>query len=114
MASLRCALSSQLITASILAERESPALIRRHQSRCLRCQAHLASLRATRRALAGLRQEQEPTPVRLQERILGLTMAAGAPLPHRHWLPAAAALGVLVAVAAARRLSQGRSSPGRI
>jgi hypothetical protein len=114
MASLRCALSSQVITASVLTERKVPAMVRRHQSRCLRCQAHHASLRNTRRALAGLRQEQEPAPARLQERILGLTVAAGAPLPHRHWLPAAAAVGVVVAVAAARRLSQGRSSPGGI
>ena len=59
---MRCAFYRNLLTAAILAGEDPGWPLASHTGNCIRCQAHVASLRTTRRRLAELGQEQIRTP----------------------------------------------------
>jgi hypothetical protein len=95
----RCFVVENLVTAALVAERSLPRLASGHQARCLRCQAHGASLRSTRRVLAGMAPTRELAPPELEGAILGTALVAGATTGGKTWLPAA--VGAVVVLAAA-------------
>jgi hypothetical protein len=101
---LRCLLVGNVVTGSMLTERPLPRFVSGHQARCLRCQAHGASVRTTRRVLAGMATKHEVPPPDLEAAVLGTALVAGAASGGKTWLPAAAgAVVVLVAAWAWRR-----------
>ena len=99
----------QLVTASILAERPLPALATGHHTSCLRCQAHSASIRSTRRALAGLSRTRELPPVAIETAVLGTALVASTDSAAKPWLPAAVATAVVLAAAWAWRRREARA-----
>jgi hypothetical protein len=62
MSRLYCAVASNFLTASVLTGARLAWPWRSHLSGCLRCQAHLASVRATRRRLGDMRFENVGLP----------------------------------------------------
>jgi MYXO-CTERM domain-containing protein len=109
MRQIRCVMVGQLVTASILTERPLPGLATSHQTSCLRCQAHSASLRATRRTLAGLSKTREMPPIEIEMAVLGTTLVASTDAAAKPWLPAAAATAVLLAAAWVWRRREARA-----
>jgi MYXO-CTERM domain-containing protein len=99
----RCAVVAQLVTASILTGRSLPALATGHQTSCLRCQAHSASLRSTRRALAGLGKTRHVPPPEIEAAVLGTAPVPSTDATAKPWLPTAVATAVVLAAAWAWR-----------
>ena len=67
---IRCALIQNLLTAAILAGEEPGWPIRSHVGHCIKCQAHAASLRATRRRLSELGHEQLTPPAGFEIQVM--------------------------------------------
>ena len=109
MRQLRCAIVGQLVTASILTDRPLPALATGHQTSCLRCQAHSASIRATRRTLAGLTKTREVPPIEIEAAVLGTALVTSVDAAAKPWLPAAVATAVVLAAAWAWRRREARA-----
>ena len=59
---IRCTLMRNLITAAVLAGEDPGWPIASHAAHCIKCQAHVASLRATRRRLSELGSERVNPP----------------------------------------------------
>ena len=55
---IRCTVLRNLITAAVLADEEPGWPVASHTGHCIKCQAHVASLRATRRRLSDLGSER--------------------------------------------------------
>jgi len=51
---IRCAVMRNLLTSAVLADEDPGWPVASHAGRCIKCQAHVASLRATRRRLSEL------------------------------------------------------------
>lgn len=109
MRQLRCAMVEQLVTASILADRPLPTLATGHHTSCLRCQAHSASIRSTRRALAGLLKTRGVPPLEIEAAVLGTALVASTDPAAKPWLPAAVATVVVLAAAWAWRRREARA-----
>jgi MYXO-CTERM domain-containing protein len=109
MRQLRCAMVGHLVTASILTDRALPALATGHQTSCLRCQAHSASIRSTRRALAGLARIREVPPIEIEAAVLGTALVASTEAAAKPWLPAAVATAAVLAAAWAWRRREARA-----
>jgi anti-sigma factor RsiW len=89
---IRCALYRNLLTAAILAGEDPGWPLRSHTGQCIRCQAHVASLRATRRRLAELGNESIPSPVGFESQVMTRLENLIDPLPPRgRWVRAAGA-----------------------
>jgi len=99
----------QLVTATMLAERPLPRLAADHQTSCLRCQAHGASIRSTRRALAGLANIREVPPVEIEDAVLGTVLVVPTDTAAKPWFPAAVATAVVLAAAWAWRRREARA-----
>ena len=67
---IRCAFYRNLLTAVVLAGEDPGWPLRSHAGRCIKCQAHVASLRATRRRLAELGNEQIAAPVDFEAQVM--------------------------------------------
>ena len=67
---IRCAIARNLLTRAVLRGDEPGRLTRSHGRHCIRCQAHVASLRATRRRLAEIRDEPVELPAGLRQQVL--------------------------------------------
>jgi MYXO-CTERM domain-containing protein len=106
---LRCVIVGQLVTASILADPPLPSLATGHQTSCLRCQAHSASVRATRRTLAGLSKIREVPPIEIETAVLGTALVASTDAADKPWVPAAVATAVVLAAAWAWRRREARA-----
>lgn len=106
---IRCALIQNLLTASILAGEDPGWPIRSHAGQCIKCQAHAASLRATRRRLYELGHEQITPPVGFETQVMdGLETAFRPVFANVRWARAAGAsmaAALLAAVWMRRRAS---------
>lgn len=109
MRKLRCVVVGQVVTAALLSDRPLSYLVAGHQDRCLRCQAHGASIRSTRRALANMANTREVPPLELETAVLGTALVAGTEVEGKAWFPAAVAAAVLVAAAWAWRHREARA-----
>lgn len=67
--SLYCAVATNALTASVLMENPVGWPWNSHLAGCLRCQAHLASVKATRRRLRDMRTEMVSPPAELLENV---------------------------------------------
>jgi anti-sigma factor RsiW len=77
MSRLFCAVASNFLTASVLSEARLTWPWRSHLTGCLRCQAHLASVKATRRRLGDMRFENVGLPSGFDQTV---TSALGVPV----------------------------------
>jgi hypothetical protein len=77
MSRLYCDVASNFLTASVLSEARLTWPWRSHLRGCLRCQAHLASVRATRRRLGDMRFENVGLPSGFDQTVTG---ALGGPV----------------------------------
>ncbi|HKX75011.1 MAG TPA: hypothetical protein VJR05_06435 [Acidimicrobiia bacterium] len=110
MRTVACAVCSHFITAALLTGRELAGPVRHHQSGCLRCQAHAASLRSSRRLMAGLSEPLHPPPRGLRQQVMGTLEGDPKLPPDSHWWPAAATTGAAVVVLMAWRWRSLRST----
>lgn len=69
MSRLYCALATNALTASVLTEKPVGWPWNSHIAGCLRCQAHLASVKATRRRLRDMRTEMVSPSAELLENV---------------------------------------------
>jgi hypothetical protein len=105
---IRCELSKSLLTAAVLAGEEPGWPIGSHSAHCIKCQAHVASLRATRRRLSEMGKDRVETPPGFQVQVLD-RLNEGAEFPdgsNGRWVRAAGAsmaAALLAAVWARRR-----------
>ena len=111
MRPVRCLVCSQLVTAAVLAGRPSFSLVARHEVHCLRCQAHRASLRITRRTLGSFGAVKERPPAVIAQGVLGSIVAShpaalGPSGSDRPWWPAAAGVAFAALAAWGWRRSQ--------
>ena len=61
--------------------------LRSHTGQCIKCQAHVASVRATRRRLAELGNEQVATPVGFESQIMERLESRAEPqAPNGRWV----------------------------
>ena len=67
---IRCTLLRNLITASVLADEEPGWPVASHAGHCIKCQAHVASLRATRRRLSEFGSEGVTQPLGFETLVL--------------------------------------------
>jgi hypothetical protein len=89
---IRCALVQNLLTAAVLAGEDPGWPIRSHADQCIKCQAHAASLRATRRRLSELGHEQITPPVGFEIQVMdGLESAFPPASANFRWARAAGA-----------------------
>ena len=89
---IRCALYRNLLTAAILAGEDPGWPLRSHTGRCIKCQAHVASLRATRRRLAEMGNERIASPVGFESQVMNSLETSIQPLPpNGRWVRAAGA-----------------------
>ena len=89
---IRCVVYRNLLTAVVLAGEDPGWPLRAHTGQCIKCQAHVASVRATRRRLAELGNEQIPTPVGFESHIMeSLENRAELQPPNGRWVRAAGA-----------------------
>jgi hypothetical protein len=103
MSKVYCTMAANALTASVLSESPLPWPWNSHLESCLRCQAHLASVKATRRRLNEMRTEGIGTPAELVDRV-SLAMElhpAGGAIGPRFGRRAAATSAALAAVALA-------------
>ncbi len=98
---MRCVLFRNLLTAVVLAGEEPGWPLRSHIGQCIRCQAHAASLRATRRRLAELGNVRIEAPAGLELQVMdNLEKPIDPQVPTSRWLRAAAASMAAALVAA--------------
>ena len=107
-----CALYRNLLTAAVLSGDEPGWPLGYHTGQCLRCQAHMASLRATRRRLSELGKEQVAAPSGFEDQVmnnLGRPIQPQATRPR--WARAAGAsmAAALVAAVWMRRRATART-----
>jgi hypothetical protein len=101
-----CAVYRNLLTAAILAGEDPGWPLGAHTGHCLRCQAHTASVRATRRRLSELGQEQISIPTGFGAQAIkaqvmdSLGAASGQISPKPRWKTAAGASMAAALVAA--------------
>ena len=89
---IRCALSRNLLTSAILAGEDPGWPVSSHASSCIKCQAHTASLRATRRRLADLAHEQMAAPLGFESQVMDSLERPYQPQPLKpRWIRAAGA-----------------------
>ncbi|HKY47459.1 MAG TPA: hypothetical protein VJQ79_05680 [Acidimicrobiia bacterium] len=89
---MRCVLFRNLLTAVVLAGDEPGWPLRSHIGHCIRCQAHVASLRSTRRRLAELGNARIEAPAGLELRVMdNLEKPIDPQVPDSRWLRAAGA-----------------------
>ena len=102
MSRLYCAVASNFLTASVLSEARLTWPWRSHLIGCLRCQAHLASVRATRRRLGDMRFEKVGLPSGFDQTVAGaLDLPADSTIRAGSARRAAAASAAVAAVALA-------------
>lgn len=107
---IRCVVFRNLLTANVLAGDEPGWPLRRHVGQCIRCQAHVASLRATRRRLAEIGNEPIAAPAGLGRQVMdSLERMAEARASNSRWIRAAGAMAAaLVAAVWMRRRALAR------
>jgi anti-sigma factor RsiW len=89
---IRCVVYRNLLTAVVLAGDEPGWPLGSHTGQCIRCQAHVASLRATRRRLAELGNERITAPVGFESQVMdSLENPAEPPVQSGRWVRAAGA-----------------------
>ncbi len=89
---IRCVVYRNFLTAVVLAGDEPGWRLGSHTGQCIRCQAHVASLRATRRRLADLGNERITTPVGFDRQVMdGLGHLPQPPMQSGRWVRAAGA-----------------------
>jgi hypothetical protein len=87
-----CWVIRNLLTAALLAGEDPGWPLRSHTRQCLGCQAHAASVRATRRRLGELGNEQVAVPSGFEARVMGSLEEKFQPLaPPGRWVRAAGA-----------------------
>ena len=98
---IRCAVFRNLLTAAVLAGEDPGWPLRSHTGHCIGCQAYEASLRATRRRLAGLKSEPVGMPVGFEIAVLNRLEDEFRPgFPRGRWVRAAGASMAAALVAA--------------
>jgi len=98
---IRCVVYRNLLTAVVLAGDEPGWPLGSHTGQCIKCQAHVASLRATRRRLAELGNERIAAPAGFESRVMDkLEKAAEPQVPNGRWVRAAGASMAAALVAA--------------
>ena len=103
---IRCTLLRNLITAAVLADEQPGWPEASHTGHCIKCQAHVASLRATRRRLSELGSEQAMLPLGFETLVMDRLDGGGRREPsHGPWRsmvwPRAAGASMAAAVVAA-------------
>jgi anti-sigma factor RsiW len=89
---IRCVVYRNLLTAVVLAGDEPGWPLASHTRQCIRCQAHVASLRATRRRLAQLGNERIAAPVGFESQVMDSLENPGEPtVQNGRWVRAAGA-----------------------
>ena len=89
---IRCVVYRNLLTAVVLAGNDPGWPLRSHIGQCIRCQAHVASLRATRRRLAELGNERVAAPAGFESQVMdNLEKPAEPQVPNGRWVRAAGA-----------------------
>ncbi len=89
---IRCVVYRNLLTAVVLAGEEPGWPLGSHTGQCIKCQAHVASLRATRRRLAELGNEQIAAPAGFESQVMdSLESEAQPQVPNGRWVRAAGA-----------------------
>ena len=89
---IRCVFYRNLLTVAVLAGDDPGWPLRSHTGQCIKCQAHVASLRATRRQLAELGKEQIAAPAGFESQVLNSLGRPVQPQPPRaRWVRAAGA-----------------------
>ena len=89
---ITCVLIRNLLTAAVLAGEDPGWPLRSHTSQCLGCQAHAASVRATRRRLGELGDHQIATPTGFEARVMrSLEDESQRLAPTGRWVRAAGA-----------------------
>ena len=97
---IRCVVFRNLLTAIVLAGQEPAWPLHPHVGQCIRCQAHVASLRATRRRLAELGNERIAAPAGLGSQVMdSLERMAEAPTPNGRLIRAAGAMAAALLAA---------------
>ena len=87
-----CAVIRNLLTATVLAGEDPGWPLRSHTRQCLGCQAHVASVRATRRRLGEFGDEQMATPPGFEARVMASLEGEFQPLASTgRWVKAAGA-----------------------
>ena len=98
---IRCGAFRNLLTAVVLAGEEPGWPLRSHIGQCIRCQAHVASLRATRRRLAELGNEQIAAPTGFHNQVMDRLEEPEPQVPNGRWVRAAGASMAAALLAAA-------------
>ena len=98
---MRCVAFRNLLTAVVLAGEEPGWPLRSHIAQCIRCQAHVASLRATRRRLAELGNEPIAAPAGFESRVMERLENPAPEVPNGRWVGAAGASMAAALLAAA-------------
>lgn len=109
---IRCAFYRNLLTAAVLAGEDPGWPLRSHAGQCIKCQAHVASLRATRRRLAELGSERIASPVGFESHVMNSLEDGVRPqLPNGRWVRAAGAsmAAALLAAVWMRRRAMART-----
>jgi anti-sigma factor RsiW len=89
---IRCVVYRNLLTAVVLAGDEPGWPLASHTGQCIRCQAHVASLRATRRRLAELGNERITAPVGFESQVMDSLESPTEPsVQNGRWVRAAGA-----------------------
>lgn len=89
---IRCVVYRNLLTAVVLAGEEPGWPLGSHIGQCIRCQAHVASLRATRRRLAELGNERIAAPVGFESQVMdSLEQTTEPQVTNGRWVRAAGA-----------------------
>ena len=98
---MRCVVFRNLLTAVVLAEEEPGWPLRSHVGQCIRCQAHVASLRATRRRLAELGNAAIEAPAGFESQVMqNLEKPIDPQIANGRWVRAAGASMAAALVAA--------------
>ena len=103
---IRCTVMRNLLTSAVLADEDPGWPVASHAGSCLKCQAHVASLRATRRRLSELGSEGVLPPLGFEDLVMECLDGAFRPGPsHGRWRsvvwPRAAGASMAAAVVAA-------------
>ena len=102
MSGLYCVVATNALTASVLKENPVKWPWTAHLAGCLRCQAHLASVKATRRRLRDMRADMVSPPTELLENVtLAMDLHASASVTAGTGRRRAAASAAIAAAALA-------------